>query len=55
MALWLAFTGSMFYLPDGQGKLAAIAIGIYMFAISKFCFERRIWLKLTVSRCRLLS
>lgn len=34
MAFWLAFTGAVFYLPEGQGKLAAIAIGIYFFAIS---------------------
>lgn len=35
MAFWLAFTGGVFYLPEGDGKLAAIAIGIYFFAISK--------------------
>lgn len=34
MAFWLAFTGSVFYLPDGTGRLAAILLGIYFFAIS---------------------
>ncbi|KAK9897762.1 hypothetical protein P389DRAFT_143261 [Cystobasidium minutum MCA 4210] len=33
MAFWLAFTGGVFYLPEGKGKLAAIALGIYFFAI----------------------
>jgi len=34
MAFWLAFTGSVFYLPEGPGRLGAILIGIYFFAIS---------------------
>lgn len=33
MAFWLAFTGSVFYLPEGTGRLAAILIGIYLFAL----------------------
>jgi len=34
MGFFLAFTGSMFYLPDSTGKLAAILLGIYMFAMA---------------------
>jgi len=34
MAFWLAFTGSVFYLPEGTGRVAAILLGIYFFAIS---------------------
>lgn len=34
MAFWLAFTGSMFYLPDGDGRTAGILLGIYFFAMA---------------------
>ena len=27
MAFWLAFTGSVFYLPEGTGRVAAILLG----------------------------
>lgn len=39
MAFWLAFTGGVFYLPEGKGKLAAIALGIYFFAICRCPFS----------------
>lgn len=32
MAFWLAFTGGVFYLPEGNGRLAAICLGIYIFS-----------------------
>lgn len=34
MSFWLFFTGAVFYLPEGNGRLAAIALGIYLFAMS---------------------
>ncbi len=54
MSLFLLMTGSAFYIPEGNGRLAVVtvALGIYLFAMAYSPGEGPV--PLTVSAPRLL-
>lgn len=33
MALFLFYTGFSFYIPEGTGRIANVALGIYLFGV----------------------
>lgn len=53
MSLFLLMTGFAFYIPEGNGRLAVVALGIYLFAMAYSPGEGPV--PFTVSAPRLLS